>query len=148
MFVHVKDSEVTRGKHYLSRDRDLVFGPLAGEVDADAGDDCGRVAQAHGGQVQRVGRHEVRGLSELFRCWNKRHEIALARPIIAINRTQDIISTIHQPRARTSARTFDQLTALDHMGVRVVDGNVKAKGLEQDVLVAHQLLGLQVELKM
>jgi len=89
----------------LSRDGDLVLGPLAGEVDADAGDDCGRVAQAHGGQVQRVGRHEVRGLSELFRC-------------------------------------FDQLTALDHMGVRVVDGNIKAKGLEQDVLVAHQLLGL------
>ena len=29
------------------------------------------------------------------------------------------------------------------MGVRVVDGNIKAKGLEQDVLVAHQLLGLQ-----
>ena len=52
-------------------------------------------------------------------------------------------TTINQPRARTSARTFDQLTALDHMGVRVVDGNIKAKGLEQNILVAHQLLGLQ-----
>ena len=102
--VFVKDSEVTRGKHYLSRDGDLVLGPLAGEVDADAGDDCGRVAQAHGGQVQRVGRHEVRGLSELFRCWNKRHENALARPIIAINCTQDIILN-NPPSKGTHERT-------------------------------------------
>ena len=28
-----------------------------------------------------------------------------------------------------SARTFDKLTALDNMGVRVIDGNVEAKGL-------------------
>ena len=34
------------------------------------------------------------------------------------------------------------------MGVRVVDGNIKAKGLEQDVFVTHQLLGLQLKLKM
>ena len=42
-----------------------------------------------------------------------------------------------------SARTFDKLTAFDNMGVRMVDGNVEAEGLEQDVLIAHQLLGLQ-----
>ena len=42
-----------------------------------------------------------------------------------------------------SARTFDKLTALDNMCVRVVDGNVEAEGLKQDVLIAHQLLGLQ-----
>ena len=29
------------------------------------------------------------------------------------------------------------------MCVRVVDGNVEAEGLKQDVLIAHQLLGLQ-----
>jgi hypothetical protein len=28
------------------------------------------------------------------------------------------------------------------MCVRVVDGNVEAEGLKQDVLIAHQLLGL------
>ena len=42
-----------------------------------------------------------------------------------------------------SARTFDKLTALDNMCVRVVDGNVEAEGLKQDVLIAHQLLSLQ-----
>ena len=42
-----------------------------------------------------------------------------------------------------SARTFDKLTALDNVSVRVVDGNVEAEGLKQDVLIAHQLLGLQ-----
>ena len=44
-----------------------------------------------------------------------------------------------------SARTFDKLTAFDNMGVRMVDGNVEAEGLEQDVLIAHQLLGLQMD---
>jgi len=36
---------------------------------------------------------------------------------------------------------FDELAASDHVGVRVVDGDVEAERLEQDVLVEHQLLG-------
>ena len=37
---------------------------------------------------------------------------------------------------------FDQLTTSDDVSVRVVDGNVEAQRLQQDVLVRHQLLSL------
>ena len=40
-------------------------------------------------------------------------------------------------------RTFDELAALDDVGVGVVDRHVEAEGLQQDVLVADQLLGLR-----
>lgn len=37
---------------------DLPVGPLTGQVYADAGDDCGAVQEAEGGQVEAVGRLE------------------------------------------------------------------------------------------
>lgn len=46
-----------------------------------------------------------------------------------------------------AALTAHQLAALDHVGVGVVYGNIKAQGLQEDVLVDHQLLcPLQVAL--
>ena len=134
---------------YLSRDWNLIFRPFACEVYADAGHDGGGVAKAHRRQVQWVGRHEIRRLGQLLWGWNKRNEIAL-RPTIAIHCTHDTTQEYlrhqkHQSGACMSARTFDKLTAFDNMGVRMVDGNVEAKGLEQDVLIAHQLLGLQMD---
>lgn len=50
---------------------DLVVGPLAGEVDADAGHGGGRVAEAHGGQVEAIGGHEVRSLGKLLRSFDE-----------------------------------------------------------------------------
>lgn len=45
------------------------------------------------------------------------------------------------------ALTAHELAALDHVGVGVVYGNVKAQGLQEDVLIDHQLLRpLQVAL--
>lgn len=46
--------------------RYLPVGPLAGQVDAEAGDDRGLVLKAHCGQVQAVGGHEVGGLGEVL----------------------------------------------------------------------------------
>ena len=46
-------------------------------------------------------------------------------------------------KANIPLLTFDHLTALDDVGVGMVDGHVEAEGLEQDVLVADQLLGLR-----
>ena len=54
-------------------DRDLPVGPLAGQVDAHAGYDCGLVLQAEGGEVQaaesRDKKHkgEIKTLSTGFR---------------------------------------------------------------------------------
>lgn len=39
----------------VSGDRDLPVGPFTGQVDADAGDDCGLVLQAERGEVEAVG---------------------------------------------------------------------------------------------
>jgi hypothetical protein len=39
----------------ISGDRDLPVGPFTGQVDADAGDDCGLVLQAERGEVEAVG---------------------------------------------------------------------------------------------
>ena len=50
----------------MGRDRDLVLGPVARQVDADTGHDSGRVPQTHRGQVQGVRGHEVRGLGQLL----------------------------------------------------------------------------------
>lgn len=36
----------------ISGDRDLPVGPFTGQVDADAGDYCGLVLQAEGGEVE------------------------------------------------------------------------------------------------
>lgn len=36
----------------ISGDRDLPVGPFTGQVDADAGDDCGLVLQAERGEVE------------------------------------------------------------------------------------------------
>ncbi len=46
--------------------RYLPVGPLAHEVNAEAGDHRGFVLQAHGGEMQTVGRHEVGRLREVF----------------------------------------------------------------------------------
>lgn len=46
------------------------------------------------------------------------------------------------------ALTAHELAALDHVGVGVIYGDVKAQGLQEDVLVDHQLLcPLQVALQ-
>lgn len=47
----------------------LPTGPLAGQVNAKAGDHGGLVLQTHGGQVQAVGRHEVGGLRQILARW-------------------------------------------------------------------------------
>lgn len=39
----------------ICRHGDLPVGPLTGQVDADARDDCGPVLQAEGGEVQTAG---------------------------------------------------------------------------------------------
>lgn len=44
----------------------LPAGPLARQVDAEAGDDGGLVLQAHGGEVEAVAGHEVRGLRQVL----------------------------------------------------------------------------------
>lgn len=45
------------------------------------------------------------------------------------------------------ALTAHQLATLDHVGVRVIYGNIEAQGLQDDVLIDHQLLRpLQVAL--
>lgn len=49
----------------------------------------------------------------------------------------------HEVRSlRQLFRRLNQLATLDHVRMRMVDGDVKAQGLQQDVLVADQLLGL------
>jgi len=45
-------------------------------------------------------------------------------------------------REEENPLTFDHMAALDDVRVRMVDGHVKAQGLQQDVFVAHKLLGL------
>ena len=40
--------------------------------------------------------------------------------------------------------TFDKLTTSDNMSVRMIDGHIEAQGLQENVLIADQLLGLKV----
>ena len=48
-------------------------------------------------------------------------------------------------RSGGRSHTFDQLTAFDHVGVRVVNRYIETQGLQQDILIADQLLGLNRE---
>ena len=77
LLVYVGEPRIAVSGH-----RDLVVGPVAGQVNTDAGHDGRRVPgggvtshctkvtgfspQTHCGQVQRVGGHEVGGLGELL----------------------------------------------------------------------------------
>lgn len=51
---------------YLSRFRYMISRPAAGQVDTNTGNHSRGIAQAHCSQVQGVGRHDVRGLRQIF----------------------------------------------------------------------------------
>lgn len=59
----------------LVRLRNLPVAPLGGQMDAEAGHHRWTVLQAHGGQVQAVGRHEVRRLRQVLGRCNKSHTV-------------------------------------------------------------------------
>lgn len=42
--------------------------------------------------------------------------------------------------------TFDQMTCLDNMCVRVIDSHIKAQRLQQNILIEDEILGFLVVL--